>query len=166
MILSLIVALTRDGRVIGRARSMPWRLSEDLKRFKRLTMGHHLVMGRKTYESIGRALPGRTTIVISREPTKLQPAVPPGVLVATSLDEALGIAADDSEVFIIGGGEIFREALGRADRAYVTWIDANIEGDTFFPEFPTPDWKLISDESVPADEKNEYATRYCLYDRT
>jgi dihydrofolate reductase len=165
MPVSLLVALTHEHRVIGRAGALPWRLSEDLKRFKRLTMGHHLVMGRKTYESIGRPLPGRTTIVITRNLAQLQPTLPEGVQAASSLDEAIQRCGDDPEIFVIGGGEIFGEALERADRAYVTWIDAKIEGDTFFPEFPSPQWRLVSQESVPADAKNEHPTRYCVYER-
>src|SRR5690349_12616593 len=129
MILSLIVALTYNGRVIGRAGGLPWRLSADLVRFKRLTMGHHLVMGRKTYESIGRPLPGRTSIVVTRQQTLFEErgtGTGRGVLYAKSLEEALELARGDSEVFVIGGGEIFREALARADRAYVTWVYADL----------------------------------------
>lgn len=166
MVVSLIVALTREHRVIGSAGGLPWRLSEDLKRFKRLTMGHHLIMGRKTYDSIGRPLPGRTTVVVTREPAQLRPLLPEGVGAAGSLDEAIALCAGDPEVFIIGGGEIFREALARASKAYVTWIDADIAGDTYFPEFPSPEWELTSEESLPADAKNEHPTRYHVYERT
>lgn len=161
--LSLIVALTRDARVIGRAGGLPWRLSEDLKRFKRLTMGHHIVMGRKTYESIGRPLPGRTSIVVSRQ-QQLFPAST-SVKYAGSLEEATALAGDDPEVFVIGGGELFREALPLADKAYVTWVDADLEGDTFFPQFPTPAWKQLSDEYIPQDDKNEFPTRFRTYGR-
>lgn len=161
--LSLIVALTRDARVIGRAGGMPWRLSADLKRFKRLTMGHHIVMGRKTYESIGRPLPGRTSIVVSRQPP---PAAANNDLKhASSLAEAVTLAGNDREVFVIGGGELFREALPLATKAYVTWVDADLDGDTFFPEFPTPAWKQISEEYIPADDKNEFPTRFAIYER-
>lgn len=161
--LSLIVALTLDTRVIGRAGGLPWRLSEDLKRFKRLTMGHHIVMGRKTYESIGRPLPGRTSIVVSRQP----PAASANMEVkyASSLAEGMNLAGDDSEVFLIGGGELFCEGLPLASKAYVTWVCATLAGDTFFPQFPTSDWKLLSTESIPADEKNEFPTQFCIYTR-
>ena len=161
--LSLIVALTHDARVIGRAGGLPWRLSEDLKRFKRLTMGHHIVMGRKTYESIGRPLPGRTSIVVSRQ-QQLFPRQPE-LKQTGSLAEAMALAGDDPEVFVIGGGELFREALPLADKAYVTWVYADLEGDTFFPEFPTPAWKQLSDEYIPQDEKNEFPTRFRVYER-
>lgn len=162
--LSLIVALTHDARVIGRAGGLPWRLSADLKRFKRLTMGHHLIMGRKTFESIGRALPGRTSIVVSRQQQLFE--AQPTVKFAASLAEALSLTGDDPEVFVIGGGEVFREALPLARRSYVTWVYADLEGDTFFPEFPTPDWKQLSNEYIPQDEKNEFPTRFCVYERS
>jgi dihydrofolate reductase len=160
--LSLIVALTKDARVIGRAGGLPWRLSSDLKRFKRLTMGHHIVMGRKTYESIGRPLPGRTSIVVSRHQP---PAANTELKHAGSLAEAVRLAQNDSEVFVIGGGELFREALPLAEKAYVTWVDADLTGDTFFPEFPTTAWKQISEEYIPADDKNEFPTRFAIYAR-
>jgi dihydrofolate reductase len=161
--LSLIVAMTAGDRVIGRAGGLPWRLSADLKRFKQLTMGHHIVMGRKTYDSIGRALPGRTTVVISRQPALSD--LPEGVKFASSLDAGLAAAGNDPEVFVIGGGEIFRAVLPLAQRAYVTWVDAEIDGDTFFPEFPGPDWRLVSEDPVAADEKNEFPSRFCVYER-
>jgi len=161
--LSLIVALTHDARVIGRSGGLPWRLSADLQRFKRLTMGHHIIMGRKTYASIGRPLPGRTSIVVSRQQQLF--GTQPGVKYADSLAQAVTLAGDDPEVFIIGGGEIFREALPLAERAYVTWVYADLEGDVFFPEFPTPAWKQLSDEYIPQDEKNEFPTRFRVYER-
>jgi dihydrofolate reductase len=164
MIRSLIVALT-PSFVIGRANTLPWRLSEDLKRFKRLTMGHHLIMGRKTFDSIGKPLPGRTSIVITRDPQMLQPTLPEGVIAVASLGEAFQRCGDDPEVFIIGGGEIFVEALNVADRAYVTWVDSEILGDVYFPPFPSSDWHLVEETTVPADAKNEFPTRYCVYDR-
>ena len=161
--LSLIVALTHDVRVIGRAGGLPWRLPEDLKRFKRLTMGHHIVMGRKTYESIGRPLPGRTSIVVSRQQQLFTTSE--SLKYAGSLRQALTMADDDPEVFVIGGGELFGEALPLAQKAYVTWVYADLEGDTFFPEFPTSAWKQLSDEYIPQDDKNEFPTRFRIYER-
>jgi dihydrofolate reductase len=161
--LSLIVALTHDARVIGRDGGLPWRLSEDLKRFKRLTMGHHIVMGRKTYESIGRPLPGRTSIVVTRQ-QQLFPSTA-NIKYAHSLQQAVVLTGGDAEVFVIGGGELFREALPLADKAYVTWVYADLEGDTYFPEFPTPAWKQDSDEYIPQDERNEFPTRFRIYER-
>jgi dihydrofolate reductase len=158
---SLIVAMTRSG-LIGRGGTLPWRLPADLARFKSLTMGHHLLMGRKTFESLGRVLPGRTTVVITRQPS-YQP--PPGVLVAASLDEALQLASADAEPFIIGGGEIFELALPRADRLYVTWVEADIPGDTFFPPWRPDDWTLRESSCVAADDRNAQPTTFAIYDR-
>ncbi len=130
-------------RVIGANGRLPWHLSSDLKRFKALTMGHHIIMGRKTFESIGRLLPGRTTIVITRNPGwKFE-----GAVVADSLQRALDLASGDSEVFVIGGQEVFREALPLADRIYLTEIDRDFEGDTFFPELLFQ-WREMSRETL------------------
>jgi dihydrofolate reductase len=160
--LSLIVAMTRSG-AIGRGGKLPWKLSADLKRFRALTMDHHLIMGRKTFDSLGRALPGRTTIVVTRQAAYPAPAE---VLVAGSLDAAQRMAAGDAEPFVIGGGEIFRQALPRAERIYVTWVEADVAGDTYFPEWNESDWRLVRSEPHAADEKNEYDTTFCIYDRT
>ena len=160
MRLSFIVAMTRKG-VIGSAGKLPWRLSSDLKRFKALTMGHHLIMGRKTFDSLGRVLPGRTTVVMTRQASD----PPKGVLVAPSLDEAIRQAAGDDEVYVIGGGEIFGQALNLVGRMYVTWVEATVEGDTCFPAFDWSQWREISSEHHSADAKNEYDTTFCVYDR-
>lgn len=166
MRLSIIVAMAKN-RVIGRGGQLPWRLSADLKRFKALTMGHHLIMGRKTYESIGRPLPGRTSIILTRQRTLelAQNAGTAGVLSAASLNDVLIQASGDDEVFFVGGAEIYAIALPRADRLYVTWVDAEMEGDTFFPEFDLQEWRLISEESHAADARNEYPFRFAVYDR-
>ena len=129
---SLIVAMTKD-RVIGVNNTLPWQIPEDLKRFKKLTLGHSIVMGRKTFESIGRPLPGRQNIVITRNQDYLMP----GVEVAHSLDEALNLADKAKEIFVIGGGEIFSQALPQANKLYVTWIHKDIKGDAYFPNFDT-----------------------------
>jgi dihydrofolate reductase len=153
--------MTRKG-VIGRGGMLPWKLSSDLKRFKSLTMGHHLLMGRKTFDSLGRVLPGRTSIVISRQ---AECQAPPEVLVVHDLEEAIRLASSDDEVFIIGGAEIFCLALNRANRMYVTWVEAEIAGDTLFPAWNPAEWQLVSSERHSADEKNEYDTTFCVYDR-
>jgi len=150
-------------RVIGRRGGLPWRLSADLKRFKTLTMGHSIVMGRKTYDSIGQPLPGRTSIVLSRQPQPDWAAV--GIRTAPSLDDALAQASADDEVFIVGGAEIYALALPRADRLYVTWVDADVEGDTFFPQVDWGQWRLVSEEPHAADAKNEHPFRFAIYDR-
>jgi dihydrofolate reductase len=157
----ILVAMS-PGRAIGRAGELPWRLSADLQRFKRLTMGHAIVMGRKTLESIGRALPGRSSIVITRQ-TDYQP--PAGVLVAHDLPAALRLAAADDEIFIIGGGEIYHLALPLADRLYLTLVEAEIAGDTFFPDVDLSQWRLTQETHHAADERNEHPHWFRVYER-
>lgn len=159
--LSLIVAMTRAG-LIGRGGTLPWRLSADLRRFKSLTMGHALLMGRKTYESLGRVLPGRTSIVITRQTDF---SAPPDVLVAHSLDEALARAGSDDSPFVIGGGEIYRHAMDRASRLYVTWVEAEVDGDTHFPDWDRGQWRLTEQVRHPPDDKNQYEYTFAIYDR-
>lgn len=141
MTVSLIAAVARNG-VIGRAGALPWRLPEDLKRFKRLTLGHPVVMGRKTFASIGKPLPGRDSIVLSRDPA-FRPA---GARVARSLEEALALAGS-GEVFVIGGEAVYREALPRADRLYLTLLDRDFEGDARFPDYDDAAFRELSRES-------------------
>ncbi|HKO54683.1 MAG TPA: dihydrofolate reductase [Thermoanaerobaculia bacterium] len=161
MRISIIAALAANG-VIGRGNRLPWRLSADLKRFKALTMGHHLVMGRKTFASIGRPLPGRTTIVITRD----EGFRADGVEVAHSLEEALALAGNDDEVFIAGGAEVYRQALHVADRMYLTRVHSDVEGDVTFPEFDdVTEWRLDDVEHCEADEKNDYPFSFLVYDR-
>jgi dihydrofolate reductase len=164
MRISIIAAVAENG-VIGRQGQLPWRLSDDLRRFKQLTMGHTIIMGRRTWESIGRALPGRRTVAVSRKPdfrTNVD-----GVESATDLDKALAIAkaAGDQEAFIIGGAELYRESLGRANRLYLTRVCAAVEGDTSFPDVEWNNWRLVESEEHDANEKNEYAYRFETYDR-
>ena len=158
--LSLIVAMTENG-VIGRDGDMPWRLSADLRRFKQITMGHHMLMGRKTFDSIGRVLPGRTTVVISRSANYDDP----NVRVARSLDEALEISADDEEVFVVGGAQIYSLALPKVDRLYLTRIHCDLEGDTHFPDVDWDAWKLIDEQRCEADEKNDHNYSFLTYER-
>jgi dihydrofolate reductase len=162
MLRSIIVAVAENG-VIGRRGQLPWRLSADLQRFKQLTMGHALLMGRKTFESIGRPLPGRRMIVITRQPN-YQAA---NAEIAPSLPAACGLAtsAGEAEAFIIGGAEIFREALPHADRLYFTQVHATIDGDVFFPPFDRADWRLTSQAEHPADAKNDYPFTFQTYER-
>ena len=157
---SLIVALSENG-VIGRAGDMPWHLSSDLRRFKMLTMGHHMVMGRKTWDSIGRLLPGRTTIIITRNPEFSVP----GAVITHNLDAALQTAADDPEVFIVGGGEIYRMAFPLASRLYVTRVHTSVEGDTTFPEIDWSQWQLTGSEQGHADEQNDHDFTFETWDR-
>jgi len=161
MRISLIVAMTPD-RVIGRDGGLPWHLPADLRRFRELTMGHPMIMGRRTFQSLGCILPGRRHIVITRNPDFKCP----GVDVAHSLDAALALAAKSDEVFVIGGAEIFRQALPRADRMYLTLIDAQIKGDTFFPEYDESDWREVASEERAADQKNRYKLAFKKLERS
>jgi dihydrofolate reductase len=147
MRLSAIVAMAAN-RCIGKDNTLPWRLPADLKRFKQLTLGHTLIMGRKTYESIGRPLPGRTTIVVTRQ----RDYAPEGVRVAHSLEQALELARGDDEVFIAGGADLYRQALERVRRLYLTRIDREYPGDTFFPELELSGWRLVTEEHHPATD--------------
>lgn len=141
MKISIIVAIAGKKRVIGKKGSLPWHIPEELKRFKEITMRHPIIMGRITHESIGRVLPGRTNIVITHEPNyKVL-----GCIVVHSLDEALRQAQGADEVFVIGGGQIYAEALPLADKLYLTYIDKEIEGDVFFPDYS--DFKKVVSES-------------------
>lgn len=161
MTLSLIVAASEND-VIGRGGQLPWRLKNDLKRFRELTTGHTVIMGRKTYESIGRPLPHRRNIVITRDLSrKIE-----GCDVVHSVDEALQLVTGDFEIFIIGGGDIYRQALPRADRIHLTRVHAAIEGDAFFPELPAGEWKEVACEEHSADQDNEYPYAFLTYQRT
>lgn len=164
--LALIVAVADNG-VIGRDNGLPWHLPEDLRYFKRITMGKPIVMGRKTFESIGRALPGRTNIVISRN----EQFAPDGVVLAASLDEALVLArqlADEQgvgEAVIIGGAQIYALALPRADRLYVTRVHATPEGDTLLPPVDWAQWAETSCKRNTASDDNPYDFSFVVYDR-
>ncbi|MEP7270231.1 MAG: dihydrofolate reductase [Acidobacteriota bacterium] len=151
MITSLIVAMDRK-RGIGIDNHLPWRLSADLKRFRTLTMGHHLIVGRKTFTSIGKALPGRTMIVLTRD-LDFQA---PGCFIAHSFEDAIEMvrARDESEVFVGGGSDIYRVALPLADRIYLTLVEAEIKADTFFPELNEVEWIEETIASHPADDRN------------
>ena len=166
MTVTLVVAVARGG-VIGRAGGLPWRLATDMKRFKALTMGHPIVMGRRTWESFPGPgpLPGRTNIVVTRD--RFWRAE--GAQAAHSLDEALEIAAaapGGEDICVIGGGEIYAQAIGRADRLAVTHVEARVEGDTRFPAIDPALWRVVAQERVPAGEKDEYPTLFTLYERS
>jgi dihydrofolate reductase len=159
-----IIAVVAANHVIGRDNKLPWHQSADLKRFKALTMDHHVLMGRKTYQELGKPLPGRVNVVITNSPH----FAPEGVAIARSIDEAIARAeaSGDEEIFIIGGGEIFRQTLHRVDRMYVTQIHADVAGDTFFPEFDhVNEWRLVDREDFEADEKNDYPFSFLTYER-
>lgn len=142
-------------RVIGANGAMPWRLPDELQWFKRITMGHHIIMGRKTWESIGRLLPGRTTVIVTRQ----KDYTVPGAITVNSLQEALARCANDNEIFVVGGGELYGEALPKADRLYLTVVDAAPAGDTLMPRINPGEWRELSAENHAADEKHAHAYR-------
>lgn len=163
--LSIIVAMTED-RVIGRDGDLPWRLPEDLKRFKRLTSGHAVIMGRRTYESIPAALPQRRMIVLTRDAdafARLHPEAP--VETVAGLDEALELVVDDDEPFVIGGAAVYALALPRADRMHLTLVHAAVDGDVRFPEFDSEAWRLVDREPHPADDRHPHPFTFMTYER-
>jgi len=157
---SLVVAVAENG-VIGRHNHLPWRLPEDLAYFKRVTMGHPIVMGRRTYESIGRPLPGRTNIVVTHN----RGFAAPGCVVVHSLDEAWQAANGAEEVSVIGGTALFRDTLPIADRIHLTEVQAPVEGDTFFPAFDRRQWRETEVARHPADARHQYPFRIVVLDR-
>lgn len=152
MLISIIVAASTNN-VIGRDGGLPWRLPEDLKRFKQVTMGKPMIMGRATWESIGRALPGRQSIVLTRQAG----FVAKGCDIATTVEDALQLAGDAEEVMVIGGGHVYQQFLPQAGRVYLTRVNATIEGDTFFPEMDDNLWKVLGRENFPASGEREHA---------
>lgn len=160
MILSLIVAAS-DNNVIGKNNKLPWHLPNDLKRFKALTRGHPIIMGRKTFESIGRVLPDRLNIVVSHT---LEVA-PVGTQLANSLSAALEFAKDSDEAFIIGGSQLFQMSAPLADRLYLTRVHATIDGDVSLPQIDFSTWKEVSREEHPKDADHEFAFTYINYER-
>lgn len=159
MAISLIVAAA-ENNAIGKDNALLWHLSADLKRFKALTSGHPVIMGRKTFESIGKPLPNRRNIVISRSLSALD-----GCEVVASVEEALALVNDGEEAFIIGGGSVYRALWQKAARLYLTAVKTRLEGDTFIPEIQPEEWKEISREDFSADEKNEFGYSFIDYVR-
>jgi dihydrofolate reductase len=163
----IIVAVSKNG-IIGRDGDMPWKLSTDLKRFKALSMGKPLVMGRKTFESVGsKPLPGRPHIIISRSQRFDMPGVETAESLEKALDRGRAIAEETGvdEVCVVGGGEIYRQALDRADILHVTHVETAVEGDTAFPPIDPLMFELVEETAVPAGEKDNYPTRYAVYRR-
>jgi dihydrofolate reductase len=161
MIVSILVAAAENG-VIGRDNALPWHLRTDLLRFKKLTMGHHVFMGRKTFDSIGKKpLTGRPTIVITRQAGYEAP----GATLAGSIAEAIEISRGDTEVFNLGGARIFAQSMGQSDRIYLTRVHANPDGDARFPFIDPREWRLVRSEDHEADEKNDYPFTFEDYER-
>ena len=157
--ISIIVAVAANG-VIGDNNSLLWHISEDLRNFKRITSGHPVIMGRKTFESLGRPLPNRTNVVVSRTATAID-----GCRVAAALDEAIAMFSADEEAFIIGGAQIYAQALDAADKIYITRVGRDYEGDTSFPEWDATRWRLTSREEFPRGEKYPYPFAFEEYVR-
>ncbi|MDO9050290.1 MAG: dihydrofolate reductase [Methylotenera sp.] len=156
--LSIIVAVAHH-RVIGINNTLPWHLPEDLKRFKALTMGHHIIMGRKTYESLGRLLPGRTTVIVTRNTDyKVEDA-----LIANSLQEAIALCKGDDEAFLIGGAELYQEGLRLSNKLYITEIPLDVDGDAFFPEYQSEEWLESSREAHTSAQGLNFS--YVIYNR-
>lgn len=159
--ISFIVAMDQN-RVIGKDNQLPWHLPEDLKFFKRVTMGHPIAMGRKTHDSIGRILPGRENIIITRQKDYQSE----GCKVFYSIGDFVEYARkQNDEIFVIGGAEIFKETFTYADRLYITHINEEFQGDTYFPEFNESEWELSSSDKGLKDEKNPYDYEFRIYQR-
>lgn len=164
MLISIVAAMS-ENRVIGRGAEIPWRLGDEQRAVRELTMGHCLIMGRKTWDTIERALPGRTSIVVTRNPSfeiDLE-----DVVVANDFDTAIEIARvrGDDEAFVFGGEALYSLALERADRLYLTTVHAHIEGDVLFPSFDPARWKQVEEVRHEADDRNEYAYTTARYER-
>jgi dihydrofolate reductase len=159
-LISLIVAMAQNG-VIGRDNSLPWRLPEDLRRFRAFTLGKPVLMGRKTFESIGRPLPGRTNLVLTRARSWFAP----GVIVVHSVEEALAQAGSSEELVAIGGAEIYRLVLPFARRIYLTHVQADVPGDITFPEFDPTQWADVECSSQPADDEHAYPLTFVTLER-
>jgi dihydrofolate reductase len=159
-LISLIAAVANNG-VIGVDNSLPWRMPADLQHFKSITMGKPMIMGRRTWESLPGPLPGRRHIVITRN----RDYRADGCDIVHSLDEALKVVADVPEVMIVGGGGLYRQMLPRAERLYLTRVDVDLAGDTFFPEIDWSEWREVSRDSHPADQRNQFAYTFIVMKR-
>jgi dihydrofolate reductase len=160
MIISIIAAVA-DNMVIGKNNLLPWHLPADFEYFKKVSLGKPIIMGAKTFESIGKALPGRKNIVLSNNPSYRAD----GCLVASALEEALKLAEPADEVMVGGGESVYKQFLPLADKMYLTFVHYNFEGDTFFPTFMGDDWREVSREDHGADEKNFYAYSFVVFER-
>ena len=160
MIVSIVDAKSKNN-VIGKNNALPWHLPADLKHFKAVTMGKPILMGRKTFESIGRLLPGRRNIIISRDKNY----VAAGCDVFSSIDDALHALAHEAEIMIIGGATIYEQILSRTNRIYLTEVDVQIAGDAFFPDINWQHWRLVSDERHVSDDKNPHAYCFQLWEK-
>jgi dihydrofolate reductase len=158
--LAIIVAMASN-RTIGVNNTLPWRIPEDLRHFKALTMGHHMIMGRKTFDSIGRPLPGRTTVVVTRNKNmEIQ-----GCIIAHSLQEAIAVCADDAEIFVVGGAQLYAQTLALADTLYITEIRQEVDGDAHFPELGQNNWREVAREPRSQQEPQPLEYDFVTYRR-
>ncbi|BCY27478.1 dihydrofolate reductase [Flavobacterium okayamense] len=155
-----LIAAAAENNALGKDNDLVWHLPDDFKRFKAITSGHYIIMGRKTFESFPKPLPNRTHIIITRQK---EYQVPEGCLVVASIEEALRISPQEEEVFIIGGGEIYKQSIALADKIELTRVHTEIEADTFFPEIDLNHWKLLEEEYHPKDEKHQFDFTYLTY---
>jgi dihydrofolate reductase len=156
-----MIAAAGENNELGKDQDLVWHLPDDFRRFKALTTGHHIIMGRKTFETFPKLLPNRTHIVITRQKDYQKD----GAIVVNSLEKALEIASDDPQPFVIGGGEIYKMALPSADKIELTRVHGTFEADAFFPKFDETNWKLVASNFHPKDEKHNYAFTYLTYER-
>jgi dihydrofolate reductase len=159
MTVSIIVAIARN-HAIGKNNQLLWHLPNDLKHFKDVTTGHTVIMGRKTFDSVGKPLPKRRNIVINRQAISIE-----GCEVVNTIESALALCANEEEVFIVGGAEIYKQSLSLTDRIYLTIIDHDFDGDTFFPELNNEEWKETERENFEPDEKNKYSYSFITLER-
>jgi len=160
MNISIIVAVAKNN-VIGKDNQLIWHLPVDLRRFKCLTMNHFILMGRKTYQSIGKALPGRTSVII----TKQKNFVAENCWIVHSIENAIKLAKDDSEIFIIGGDSIYRQSIEYVNKIYLTKVDADFDGDVYFPEIDFSKWSLVESQTFQPDDKNKYPYKFLTYQK-
>ena len=156
-----LIAAAGENNALGKDKDLVWHLPDDFKRFKRLTTGHYIIMGRKTFETFPQLLPNRTHVIITRK----KDYAPQGAIVVHSLDEALKVAKADEQPFVIGGGEIYKLSMDKADVIELTRVHGSFDADTFFPEIDEEEWKLVAQEEHPADERHQYAFTYLTYER-
>ena len=157
-----IIAAASENNALGKDNQLLWHLPEDFKRFKTLTSGHYIIMGRKTFESFPKPLPNRTHIIITRQPNY---QAPEGCIVVSSLEKAMELCPANEEIFIIGGGEIYKQSIDMADKVELTRVHTTVEADTFFPEINPEQWELVFEEFHPKDEKHAFDFTFLTYAR-
>jgi len=156
-----MIAAAAENNALGKDNDLVWHLPDDFKRFKRLTSGHHIIMGRKTFESFPKLLPDRTHVIITRK----EDYSPENTIVVHSMEEALKVSKLDDEAFIIGGGEIYKMGMEHADRIELTRVHGELEADTYFPEIDESEWEIVKDQFHDKDEKHDYSFTYLTYER-